>query len=222
MRNLCVYYFIPLNFALRGLFTATAGLKDNRQASPKLLNFVQLSQHQQCISQLEELKAKQSTELINQESSNAALEAERAGLAALHEADMQKLQQQLSDLMMQNQEQQATHEHSFQAMRASLEAQFSCSREAALTAELAHSNAMSDLQTSLQTQIAELTSQLQVTLFWPSFPQHCCCVCLARHDASAIAIVSHQAYICQTVMRPTRRNCPFHGIHKSITSMTSI
>ena len=113
---------------------------------------------------MEELKAKQSTALLKHESSTAALEAEKARHAALHKAEIEAVQKQLHELKMKERESQMTHEHKSEAMKAALEAQSSCSREAALTAELQHSKSMTDMQTSFQTQITHLTSQLQVSL----------------------------------------------------------
>ena len=112
---------------------------------------------------MEELKAKQSSDLLKHESSTAALEAEKARHAAMHKAEIEAIKQQLHELKMKERETQMTHEHRLEAMKAALEAQSSCSREAALTAELQHSKSITDMQTSFQTQITHLTSQLQVS-----------------------------------------------------------
>lgn len=124
---------------------------------------MQLDQHQQAITELEEMKARQSTDLLKHESSTAALEAEKTTRAALHKAEIDKLQQQLNDAKNQERESQLLLEHRLEAMKAALEAQSSCSREAALKAELMHSKAMTDLQTSFQSQMVHFNSQIEVS-----------------------------------------------------------
>ena len=125
---------------------------------------LQLDQHQQDLTQLEDLMAKQSTDLRKHESFTAALEAEKTSQAALHKAEIEKLQQQLQDVKTRERESQLMHEHRLEATKAALEAQSSCSREAALTTELMHSKSMTNLQKSFQSQIAHFNLQIEVSL----------------------------------------------------------
>ena len=143
-----------------------------------LLSIMQLDQQQKDITQLENLMAKQSTDLVKHESSRAAWEAEKASQAAFYEAELEKIQQQLHNVKTGECKSHQMYEHRFEAMKASLEAQSSCSREAALTTELNYSKAMTNLQTSFQTQVVHFNLQIEVNLnlALASFPSHMPCM----------------------------------------------
>ena len=80
---------------------------------------------------------------------------------ALHKVTIEKLQQQLANLKIQESELATNHHHELEAVKSSLEAQSKASKQAASETEQKHARDLSDLQASLEDQTSQLNTHIQ-------------------------------------------------------------
>ena len=113
----------------------------------------------------ESTKAKQQHEIAleQMEASVAKLEAEKITRNVLQKAELEKLHQHISDLKLQNHDNEQAHEKKFREIQADLEAHMSSNKETAIRSEQQHALNLAGLQSSFEKQLSELNLRLQAS-----------------------------------------------------------